>query len=92
MNKREISEEIASKLEIKRFEVYSFIDLLIEVMVENLEQEKKIVLSNFGTFKVIKRNNKKVINPNTKEPLIIPSKKIVKFLPSKNLKKLVKGQ
>jgi len=91
MNKKEISEKIAGNLEIKRFEVYSFIDLLIEVMVENLEQGKKIVLSNFGTFKVIKRNNKKVINPNTKEPLIIPSKKIVKFLPSKNLKKLVKS-
>ena len=91
MNKREISEKIADKLMVKKFEVYSFIDLMIEVMVENLEKEKKIVLSNFGTFKVIKRNNKRVINPNNKKPLTIPSKKVVKFIPSKNLKKLVKG-
>ena len=90
MNKREISEKIADKLMVKKFEVYSFIDLMIEVMVENLEKEKKIVLSNFGTFKVIKRNNKRVINPNNKKPLIIPSKKVVKFIPSKNLKKAVK--
>lgn len=91
MNKREISEKMAKELMIKKFEVYNFIDLMIEIMVENLCQGKKIVLSNFGTFKVIKRNNKRVINPNNKQPLIIPAKKIVKFLPSKNLKKIVKG-
>jgi DNA-binding protein HU-beta len=91
MNKREISEKMAKELMIKKFEVYNFIDLMIEIMVENLYQGKKIVLSNFGTFKVIKRNNKRVINPNNKQPLIIPAKKIVKFLPSKNLKKIVRG-
>jgi len=91
MNKREISEKMAKELMIKKFEVYNFIDLMIEIMVENLCQGKKIVLSNFGTFKVIKRKNKRVINPNNKQPLIIPAKKIVKFLPSKNLKKIVKG-
>lgn len=91
MNKREISEKMAKELVIKKFEVYNFIDLMIEIMVENLNQGKKIVLSNFGTFKVIKRNNKRVINPNNKQPLIIPAKKIVKFLPSKNLKKIVRG-
>jgi len=90
MNKREISEKMAKELVIKKFEVYNFIDLMIEIMVENLNQGKKIVLSNFGTFKVIKRNNKRVINPNNKQPLIIPAKKIVKFLPSKNLKKIVR--
>jgi len=91
MNKREISEKMAKELMIKKFEVYNFIDLMIEIMVENLCQGKKIVLSNFGTFKVIKRNKKRVINPNNQQPLIIPAKKIVKFLPSKNLKKIVKG-
>ena len=91
MNKREISEKIAKDLIIKKFEVYHFIDLMIEIMVDNLAEGKKIVLSNFGTFKVIKRNNKRVINPNNKKPLIIPAKKIVKFLPSKNLKKGMRG-
>lgn len=91
MNKREISEKISKDLLIKKFEVYHFIDLMIEIIVDNLAEGKKIVLSNFGTFKVIKRNNKRVINPNNKKPLIIPAKKIVKFLPSKNLKKLMKG-
>ena len=89
MNKKEISERIFKELEIKRFEAYHFIDLFIEVMVENLSKGKKVVISNFGTFKVIKRQAKRVINPNDKNPMMIPAGKIVKFFPSRNLKDLV---
>ncbi len=90
MNKKEISEIIYEKLDVKRFEAYNFIDLLIDVIVENLSKGKKVVISNFGTFKIIQREKKRVINPNNKEAMIIPPKKIVKFFPSKNLKKIIK--
>jgi DNA-binding protein HU-beta len=89
MNKKEIAEVIAAKLYLKRFEAYHFMDLFIEVISENLEQNKKVVLSNFGTFKIIKRQNKRVINPNNNQPMIIPAQNIVKFFPAKNLKNLV---
>ena len=90
MNKKEVSEIIYKKLDVKRFEAYNFIDLLIEVIVENLSKGKKVVISNFGTFKIIRREKKRVINPNNKQAMIIPEKKIVKFIPSKNLKKVIK--
>ncbi|MEN8153069.1 MAG: HU family DNA-binding protein [Acidobacteriota bacterium] len=90
MNKKEISEIIYKNLDVKRFEAYHFIDLLIEVIVENLSRGKKVVISNFGTFKIIQREEKRVINPNNKKAMIIPAKKIVKFIPSKNLKKIIK--
>jgi len=86
MNKRELAESIYKKLDIKRFEAYSFIDLLIETLLEELCEGNKVVLSNFGTFKVVERQKKKVINPNDKKAMIIPRRKIVKFYPSKNLK------
>lgn len=89
MNKRDISDRIAKNLNIKKFEAYQFIDFLIEVMVENLTDGQKVVISNFGTFKVMNRNKKKVLNPNNQEAMLIAPKKIVKFLPSKNLKKLL---
>ncbi|MCK4761603.1 MAG: HU family DNA-binding protein [Candidatus Aminicenantes bacterium] len=89
MNKREISESIYKKLNIKRFEAYSFVDLMIEVIVENLSKNKKVMVSNFGTFKVVERQPKRVINPNSKEAMIIPGRKIVKFFPSKTLKESV---
>lgn len=92
MNKRELAESIYKKLDIKRFEAYSFIDLLIETIAEKLNEGNKIVMSNFGTFKVLQRQKKKVINPNDKKAMIIPRRKIVKFYPSKNLTKLVSDE
>lgn len=92
MNKKELAESIYKKLDIKRFEAYSFIDLLIETVVENLGEGNKIVMSNFGTFKVLHRQKKKVINPNDKKAMIIPRRKIVKFYPSKNLRELVSNE
>jgi len=91
MNKKDISEIISRKLGIKKFEAYNFIDLLIEVINENLNKGDKIVISSFGKFDVVKRNKKKVINPNNKEIIIIPCKKVVKFSPSRNLKKKIMG-
>lgn len=89
MNKKEIAEQIFKRLEIKRFEAYHFIDLLIETIVFQLSQNKKVVISNFGTFKVVSRQKKRVINPNDKKPMTIKARKIVKFIPSKNLKQNV---
>jgi nucleoid DNA-binding protein len=86
MNKKEIAESIYKKLQIKRFEAYGFIDLLIETIGEQLMKNEKVLISNFGTFKVVKRKKKRVINPNDKHEMVIPAKNIVKFYPSKSFK------
>ena len=86
MNKKEVAESIYKKLQIKKFEAYGFIDLLIETVGEQLMKKEKIVISNFGTFKVVKRKKKKVINPNDRNEMVIPEKNIVKFYPSKSFK------
>jgi nucleoid DNA-binding protein len=91
MNKKEIAESIYKKLEIKRFEAYSFIDLFVEAIVDCLESGEKVVISNFGTFKVVDRKKKKVISPKNNQSMVIPERKVVKFLPAKNLKETVRG-
>ena len=89
MNKRDMAADISQKLDIKRFEAYNFVNLMIEVMLEKLGNGEKIVLSGFGTLTLLKREKKKVINPNTKEAMVIPEGNIVKFFPSKILKKQI---
>ncbi len=86
MNKKDVAECIYKKLQIKRFEAYGFIDLLIETIGEQLMKKEKVVISNFGTFKVVKREKKRVLNPNDKNEMIIPAQNIVKFYPSKSFK------
>lgn len=89
MNKRELTEKIASRANFKKFEVQNYVDLLIEVIGETLDDGKKIVLSNFGTFKVVQREKKSVIHPGTNKRMDIKPRKIVKFFPALNLKKRV---
>jgi len=86
MNKKDVAECIYKKLQIKRFEAYGFIDLFIETIGEQLMKKEKVVISNFGTFRVVKRKKKKVINPNDRNEMVIPAKNIVKFFPSKSFK------
>jgi DNA-binding protein HU-beta len=91
MNKKNIADNIYRKAGIKRFEAYGFVDFLIEAIIDHLRKDKKVVLSNFGTLKVVTRREKKVIHPNNKQELVIPERKTVKFLPSQKLKDTVRS-
>jgi DNA-binding protein HU-beta len=91
MNKKYLAEDIAKRISIKKYEAYNFIDLFIEVALDNLGKGRKIVLSKFGTLIIKKKNKKRVINPINREAMIIPPTRIVKFIPSENLKKRFEG-
>ena len=50
-----------------------------------LENKDEISFSGFGKFEVVDRAAKEGINPQTKEKITIPAKKVVKFKPGKAL-------
>ena len=85
MNKRELSLKMAEKLDMKKFMVYQYVEVLMQTIVESLESGDKVVLSSFGTLEVVKRHNKSVRNPNDGKMMVIPSIKTVKFKASKKL-------
>ena len=50
-----------------------------------LEKKDEISFLGFGKFEVVDRAAKEGINPQTKEKITIPAKKVVKFKPGKAL-------
>jgi nucleoid DNA-binding protein len=86
MNKKEVAEAMSKKLKIKKYEAYYFIDLFIEVVKERLVKNEKVIISNFGSFVTQSRKKKHVINPVTKERMVIPPQVVVKFIPSRKFK------
>ena len=62
------------------------VDLILEKIKKRLAQGEKVLISGFGCFSVAKRKEKKGVNPQTGEPVIIPGRNSVKFKPSKNLR------
>lgn len=92
MNKNQLAKAMSDSLQVNRYEAYQFIDLLLETMIERLLKKDKIVLSNFGTLKAVVKKSKKVMNPNTRDIMAIPSYRAVKFVPAEKLKNLVNGR
>ena len=88
MNKGELVNEVAKTLGSKKL-AQQAVDAVLNAIVEALKKDDKVALVGFGTFKVDQRKERKGRNPQTKEEIIIPAKKVPKFVPGKLLKEAV---
>ena len=67
----------------------NLIEDLFLTIVSNIQSEKKLKLSKFGTFSLRKKESRIGRNPKTKETKIISSREVVLFKPSKEFKELI---
>ena len=67
----------------------NLIEDLFLTIVSNIQTEKKLKLSKFGTFSLRKKKSRIGRNPKTKESKIISSRNVVLFKPSKEFKELI---
>ena len=87
---------IVSKVSEKQNGMYSLKELdsiisdCLESIGEYLEEGETVDLTGFGKFEITERSEHQGINPATKEKIMIPATKNVKFRPSKSLKERVK--
>ncbi len=87
MNKNDISKKVyEAHGGISYAEAQKIVDLIIDTIKERLSRGEKVLISGFGCFTVMKRKEKRGVNPQTGKPVIIPGRKAVKFKPSKYLK------
>ena len=62
---------------------------LLSLLINNLKQNKKVKISNFGTFSVRNKKSRIGRNPLTKEKKTISKRNVVLFKPSKELKTFI---
>ena len=65
------------------------LNLLLEIIVEGLNRDGKVNLSGFGTFKLLNKKSRIGRNPKTKIEVMISARKVISFIPSKNLLKKI---
>ena len=91
MNRKELAKQLASKLNIKADKAEGLI-LAIEHTIEKaLEEGKKVVYSNFGTFYTVHYPSKIIYHPKfgkSKQMVMLPTN-AAKWMPSANIKDLV---
>jgi nucleoid DNA-binding protein len=62
------------------------VDLILDIIKGRLSRGEKVLISGFGCFRIVKRKDRKGVNPQTGAAIIIPGRKAITFKPSKYLK------
>lgn len=89
MNKAELVKSISNKAKLNQATAQKTLEVMLDTFKETLKKGNKIQLIGFGSFEVAKRAARKGVNPQTKKPINISAKKVVKFKPGKELKEMV---
>jgi DNA-binding protein HU-beta len=87
MNKNDISKKVyETHGGLSYADSQKIVDLILETIKGRLVRGEKVLITGFGCFSVMKRKDKKGVNPQTGDPVIIPGRNAIKFKPSKYLK------
>lgn len=90
MNKAELANEVSAKTGLSKKETQNVIDVLTETIGDTLAKGEKVTLVGFGTFQVASRKARRGVNPQTRESIQIPAKKVPKFVAGKGLREKIK--
>ena len=89
LTKKDLVNSIYMQLGFSKQISENLIDDFLYTIINSLQDEKIIKLSNFGTFSVREKKSRKGRNPKTKEEKIISKRNVVLFKPCKEFKDLV---
>lgn len=90
MTKNQLIDVVSRKAKLTKKAAREAIDAFLDEIRKNLSKGDKVVISGFGTFKVVPVKDKPVIVPGTKERKIVKAHRAARFSPGKALKRAVK--
>jgi DNA-binding protein HU-beta len=82
MNKNELIAAMAGEAGIKKSEAKRSLEGFLTAVAKELKAGGKITLVGHGTYQVVKKAERKGVNPQTKKPIKIAARKVVRFKPS----------
>lgn len=91
LTKRELVNEVASKLGLTQNEVSGVVQELLDAITQSLVEGNRLEIRNFGVFEVKDREARIGRNPRTGEEVPIPRKRVTTFRPGKALKEWVEA-
>jgi len=89
MTKRQLIDQVARKAHLTKKGAAEAVDVMLDEIGRALAKGEKVVVSGFGTFKVVNMKGKTVKIPNTEKFVTIKSHRLPRFTPGKKLKKQV---
>ncbi|MFB5615356.1 MAG: HU family DNA-binding protein [Candidatus Nitrosomaritimum yanchengensis] len=89
MTKRQLIDQVARKAHLTKKGAKEAVDVMLAEIGRTLAKGEKVVISGFGTFKVVNMKGKTVKIPNKDEFVTIKAHRLPRFTPGKRLKKTV---
>jgi len=90
MNRADVVGRVARDSGLTKADVDRVLGSLIENVSRSLKKGERVKLVGFGTFDVARRRARSVLNPRTGVPIRIPARRMPRFTPGKELRKLVR--
>ena len=86
INRLELCTLLSEEMDITLQEAQRMMTSLLSIITEALQDEKKVLISDFGSFQVTHRDSFEGFNPHSKERIVIPRRNIPAFKAGKRLK------
>ena len=90
MNNKELTGELARRLGYTNKDAAQLVASMVAIMGEELQEGKTLTFQGFGTFEVKKKLERIVVNPATRQRLLVPPKLVLSYKPDNSLKKKFK--
>jgi len=85
-NKKDITNIMSIKLNIPKSKALEYLNAVVETISEGLIKDKKVTISDFGSFSISPRKAFQGTNPRTGEPLEVTARFIPVFKVGKKLR------
>tara|TARA_B100000989_G_scaffold226314_1_gene173509 strand:- start:854 stop:1150 length:297 start_codon:yes stop_codon:yes gene_type:complete len=92
LTKKDIINSVYMQLGFSKKVLESILDDMLNIILYNIKQNKKIKISNFGTFELRYKKQREGRNPKTKEIKIISARNVILFKPSKYLREFINSK
>lgn len=86
MNKKQLISEVTTRTKLPKSTVEKAVNTMLQTIAENVTQGENVSLLGFGTFSLRDRQARNGFNPQTKQAVVIPCKKVIRFKASNTLK------
>ena len=92
MNNKEFISALSSKTGYSSKEVAQMAADVVNTITSELTEENTVGITGFGTFEVKKKLERVLVNPSTKQRMLVPPKMVVSFKPNTGMKDMVNGK
>ncbi len=79
MNKKQMVKALSGKTGMTLAESNRYLDAVLETISSTLKGGEDLYLRGFGSFMVKERRERRTMSLNTREMIVIPARKVVKF-------------